>query len=380
MDKRWHERLGKSRRWHASRSGRPRLPPRAPEPRWQPASPSEPRRRLRTALTGMPGVALAAVVIGVAAAWFASAHDLTMLYADARSHLTIARRLVDGPNHSIVQLGTVWLPLPHLAARAVRVVALVVALGCRRDPRRRRMSRGRGAGALLARDARSPVRSASRGSPSRLLLTNPSILYLHTTALTEPVLFAALLGTVAMLARGRAPRSPTPVARSRSTAVCPRRPMVLSRYDGWAMRRRGDGLRARCRAVAMAPVALLDPHRALLRDAPGDRGRVVDVVQLGELGRPARVPARPVLGAGAARAAREGRPAARQGQPGREPRDAVHDRRARGAGCCSWRPDSSAWCCGSTDRADHRPRLRAVAARRRAVRLLRHCRSSPARS
>ncbi len=212
----------------------------------------------------MPGVALAAVVIGVAAAWFASAHDLTMLYADARSHLTIARRLVDGPNHTIVQLGTVWLPLPHLAllpfvwSRSLwhsGVAAIPVDVACLVIESLALFSLA----TTLTRSKRVAWIAVA------LLLTNPSILYLHTTALTEPVLFAALLGTV---------RDARSMGEHREAVLRWRDRALLRSSRGGdgavALRRlgdgrRGNGLRARCRAVAMAPVALLDPHRALLR-------------------------------------------------------------------------------------------------------------------
>ena len=152
--------------WRALPSGRPRFPRAslepepAPgpdrhgtEPRWPADQDPAPRlHRLRTALTGMPGVALAAVLIGVAAAWFASAHDLTMLYADARSHLTIRAppRRRPEPQHRAARdrLAPVAAPRPP----AARLVARAVELGRRRDPGRHRVSRHRGAVALLARE------------------------------------------------------------------------------------------------------------------------------------------------------------------------------------------------------------------------------------
>ena len=68
-----------------------------------------------------------------------------------------------------------------------------------------------------------------------LLLTNPSILYLHTTALTEPVLFASLLLTVAMLARWASTDKPYSGGEIALYCGLPAAAMVLSRYDGWAM-------------------------------------------------------------------------------------------------------------------------------------------------
>src|SRR6202034_3831361 len=37
-----------------------------------------------------------------------------LLYGDAVAHLNIARRVFDSKTPGLLQLGTVWLPLPHL--------------------------------------------------------------------------------------------------------------------------------------------------------------------------------------------------------------------------------------------------------------------------
>src|SRR5690348_15168640 len=39
-----------------------------------------------------------------------------LLYGDAVAHINIARRLFDSRTPGLLQLGTVWLPLPHLLA------------------------------------------------------------------------------------------------------------------------------------------------------------------------------------------------------------------------------------------------------------------------
>src|SRR5450432_908305 len=40
-------------------------------------------------------------------------HDV-LLYGDAIAHINIARRVFDSQTPGLLQLGTVWLPLPHL--------------------------------------------------------------------------------------------------------------------------------------------------------------------------------------------------------------------------------------------------------------------------
>src|SRR5437870_13786108 len=42
-------------------------------------------------------------------------HNDILLYGDAVAHINIARRVFDSRTPGPLQLGTVWLPLPHLA-------------------------------------------------------------------------------------------------------------------------------------------------------------------------------------------------------------------------------------------------------------------------
>ena len=41
-------------------------------------------------------------------------HGDLLLYGDAVAHINIARRVFDSRTPGLLQLGTVWLPLPHL--------------------------------------------------------------------------------------------------------------------------------------------------------------------------------------------------------------------------------------------------------------------------
>src|ERR1700736_1443665 len=41
-------------------------------------------------------------------------HGNLLLYGDAVAHINIARRIFDSKTPGLLQLGTVWLPLPHL--------------------------------------------------------------------------------------------------------------------------------------------------------------------------------------------------------------------------------------------------------------------------
>src|SRR5262249_2135252 len=53
-------------------------------------------------------------VISVSALLFYYHRDAILLYGDAVAHINIARRVFDSRTPGLFQLGTVWLPLPHL--------------------------------------------------------------------------------------------------------------------------------------------------------------------------------------------------------------------------------------------------------------------------
>jgi hypothetical protein len=190
-------------------------------------------RRFVDVATGQWGVAVVAAVAAMLAWWFADRHDLTQMYADARSHLSISRRIVDGTNSGFTQIGTVWLPLPHLvvapfsvvtswwrngfAVLPVNVAALIIEALC------------------LFRIVGTAARSkAAAWMAVLLLVANPGWLYLHTTSLGEPVLFATVLLLVAGLS-GWANHE-QPYSGGMLTIFCglPAAAAVLSRYDGWA--------------------------------------------------------------------------------------------------------------------------------------------------
>src|ERR1700691_4399838 len=76
-----------------------------------------PRRAEKT--TELPDLNVARVA-GVAALvslfsfFYYFRHSDLLLYGDAVAHINIARRVFDSQTPGLLQLGTVWLPLPHL--------------------------------------------------------------------------------------------------------------------------------------------------------------------------------------------------------------------------------------------------------------------------
>ena len=53
-------------------------------------------------------------VLSFTAARWCLARGYTLYYGDAEAHLNIARRILDSRTPGPEQIGTVWLPLPHL--------------------------------------------------------------------------------------------------------------------------------------------------------------------------------------------------------------------------------------------------------------------------
>src|SRR3954464_6551403 len=53
-------------------------------------------------------------IYGAFAAWFLWSRGYSYYFGDAEAHLNIARRIFDSRTPGPEQIGTVWLPLPHV--------------------------------------------------------------------------------------------------------------------------------------------------------------------------------------------------------------------------------------------------------------------------
>jgi len=125
-------------------------------------------------------------------------HGDLLLYGDAVAHINIARRVIDSRTPGPLQLGTVWLPLPHLlmipflfsdAAWQTGIAGSIPAM-CAYALATAGIFR-------LLRDCwrgREPVSVPTRLAPwlaAAIYAANPNLLYLQATAMTE-VLYSAL--------------------------------------------------------------------------------------------------------------------------------------------------------------------------------------------
>lgn len=179
---------------------------------------------------------MGAVLLGFMALIVCYTRGYLLLYGDAVAHLGIARRILDTRNPGLVQLGGVWLPLPHLlmlpfvqkmewwqnglagAWPSLACYVLGVA-GFYRLSRRMLVPRW----ALVA--------TAFYG-------LNPNLLYLSTTAMTEPLFLAQLIWmvllTVECVDAIRADQQ-SRVARRMIFLGLLIFAAVFTRYDGWVL-------------------------------------------------------------------------------------------------------------------------------------------------
>ena len=147
----------------------------------------------------MWGVAAIATLAGVWAAWHYASLGLTLSHYDAKAHLVVARRVFDNLTPGWKQVGAVWLPLPHLlnllpvqvdALYSTGLSAVAMSIACFAAT----------AAALAALVLRTTGSRAGAIGAAVVFATDPNVLYLQSTPMTESLLFALLVASVLSLA------------------------------------------------------------------------------------------------------------------------------------------------------------------------------------
>ena len=186
-------------------------------------------RSLATVARRVFWITLAVTLIaGAFAAVHYASTQLTLSHYDARAHLVVARRVIDSLTPGWRQFGSVWLPLPHIAYLlpsawdwSYRTGAVAVAISI--------LSMGLGL-AALARTLVLRTGSAAAGiAAPALVLTNPNVLYLMATPMTEPLLFGLTL--LSLSAIDTWIHGPSRLTSQRAGGLLAA--LVLTRYEGW---------------------------------------------------------------------------------------------------------------------------------------------------
>ncbi|SPF36177.1 conserved membrane hypothetical protein [Candidatus Sulfotelmatobacter kueseliae] len=175
-----------------------------------------------------------------------------LVYGDAVAHLNIARRVFDSKTPGLLQLGTVWLPLPHLLMipflishemwqRGVggsipSLVAYVFGVvGMFRLVR----------GSIAGRDKPDVAAHLAAWSAAVVYAVNPNLIYMQTTAMGESLYVALFVWAVLYFSESRREGGkPLTKCGLCLAAAC------LTRYDGWFL------------AVAMAALIVVRSFRA----------------------------------------------------------------------------------------------------------------------
>lgn len=162
-------------------------------------------------------------------------HHALLNYGDAIAHLHIARRFVDCRFHSIAELGSVWLPLPHLLMLPFVQVYAWWANGIA----------GTIPSALawlaacmgMYRLLRQWLAPSAAALALAFFALNPNLLYLQTTAMTEPLFLCEMIWTVTWLVEWR--RSIESDRRRagwlQGCIAAALVAAVYTRYDGWVI-------------------------------------------------------------------------------------------------------------------------------------------------
>ena len=164
-------------------------------------------------------------------------NGLGLSYNDARSHLDIGRRVVEGLKPGLAQLGSVWLPLPHILmiptiwndfmwhsglSGAIQSMASFVITGILITLFLKELGVG-----LLGRIIGVLV-----------FVLNINILYMQSTAMTELLLIATMTGGAYYLLRWHKYDHALDLIKASFFVML----ATLIRYDGWFLFLLGGGL------------------------------------------------------------------------------------------------------------------------------------------
>lgn len=171
---------------------------------------------------------LSLCVLSAASTTLVCRYGWTLYYGDAEAHLNIARRILDSRTPGYDQLGTVWLPLPHLLSMPLAIserlwrtglagaipssVCFVIA------------------GAFLFAAIRLAAQSSAPAwAALAIFALNPNLLYLQATPMTEPIFLAAFMALLYCTILFGKTQSWSAVIGAGVASIA----ASLARYEGW---------------------------------------------------------------------------------------------------------------------------------------------------
>lgn len=215
-----------------------------------------------------------AVLVAVFSFAFYLQHNCILLYGDAVAHINIARRVFDSKTPGLLQLGTVWLPLPH-----VLMIPFILSENAWRS------GAGGSVPSLIAyvfavvgifrlvRNALSfpgEPDTESRTAAwfaAAIFGANPNLIYLQSTAMTEPLYLAFFIWTIVYFEEFSETLSARNEEMSSARSPLWRCGLCIAaaefmRYDGWFL-----GVAVAAAAIVLVSIKAAGAHRTELRHA-----------------------------------------------------------------------------------------------------------------
>jgi hypothetical protein len=197
-------------------------------------------------------VAQLAAAVSIGSFFYYLRHGDLLLYGDAVAHINIARRVFDSQTPGLLQLGTVWLPLPHIlmmpfivsrwmwqtgiggaipSMLAYLFSVIGIFLLVREIPTSRKT--GEKSGTLV-----DGVTRFAAWFAAGIFALNPNLIYLQTTAMTESIYLAFFIWAIVFFVR--AIRSCAGGDPKHGNSLLVRSGLCLfgaccTRYDGWLL-------------------------------------------------------------------------------------------------------------------------------------------------
>ncbi len=174
-------------------------------------------------------------LLSIASLLFFYYHRSILLYGDAVAHINIARRVIDSQTPGLFQLGTVWLPLPHLLdiAFIANDQFWRTGLGGSIPSMAAYVAGVIGIFRLLRSMTSRPAAWIAAG----VYGLNPNLLYMQATAMTESLYLAFFVWTVVHFSEFCAQAKIDEAQARKSLQRCGVvvAGAMLVRYDGWAL-------------------------------------------------------------------------------------------------------------------------------------------------
>jgi hypothetical protein len=181
-----------------------------------------------------------AIFVSVFSFLFYYRHGDVLLYGDAVAHINIARRVFDSKTPGLLQLGTVWLPLPHLLIMPFIVSMQMWQTGSGGSiPSMAGYVLGvlgmfRLVRTALSRDAQVDSQATIGAWAAAIVYgANPNLIYMQATAMGESLYLAFFIWTVAYFIEFAWQADAAKADRALTKCGLCLAAACLTRYDGW---------------------------------------------------------------------------------------------------------------------------------------------------